>query len=156
MLNTAALATTKTTATTPSWSPTGDWIALGVIAEQTRRIELVRPDGSDRHALANGSDLAWSPDGTRMAFSAGTSSRDIHLIEVDNATGAGSDQRALVDFRGRDVAPTWTAGGEVVIFHAQVPPEGETDLYAVRATGASLHAVTDDGRSRGPVGRPAG
>lgn len=140
----------------PAWSPTGDWIALGVIAERTRRMELVRPDGSDRHALANGSDFAWSPDGTRMAFSAGTSNRDLHLIEVDNATGAGSGQRALADVRGRDVAPTWTADGEVMIFHAQVPPEGETDLYAVRATGAGLHALTDGGRSRGPVGRPAG
>lgn len=140
----------------PVWSPTGDWIALGVMAEQTRRIELVRPDGSDRHPLADGADFAWSPDGSRMAFAAGTSNRDIHLIEVDSATGAGSGQRMIADARARDGDPTWTADGEVVIFHARVPPEGATDLYAVRSTGAGLHAVTDDGRSRSPVGRPAG
>lgn len=133
-----------------------DWIAVGAIAEQTRRIELVRPDGSDRHALADGASFAWSPDGSRMAFSGGTENPDIRLIEVDDATGAGSGQRMIADARDRDVDPTWTADGEVVIFHARVQLEGPPDLYAVRATGAGLHALTDDGRSRGPVGRPAG
>lgn len=59
-------------------------------------------------------------------------------------------------FRESPDDPTWTADGEVVIFHARVQLEGPPDLYAVRATGAGLHALTDDGRSRSPVGRPAG
>lgn len=53
------------------WSPTGDWIAFYYDDGSRAGLDLIRPDGSGRHAIGGGALggflLDWSSDGTRLA-----------------------------------------------------------------------------------------
>jgi TolB protein len=53
------------------WSPTGDWIAFHYDDGKRGGLDLIRPDGSERHSIGGGSLgsylLNWSPDGARLA-----------------------------------------------------------------------------------------
>lgn len=57
----------------PMWSPTGDWLAVvpqtGEAEEEPPGIYILHPDGSGLKRLADGGPpMAWSPDGSRVAF----------------------------------------------------------------------------------------
>ena len=56
----------------PAWSPDGEWIAYEHLDSPEVGIWLVRPDGSDAHALALAPDgpafPAWSPSSDRIAY----------------------------------------------------------------------------------------
>ena len=79
---------------------------------------LVRPDGSQRRQLTKLDGVAqapaWSPDGTRIAYSAdvGESRFDIYSIGVD-----GKGARLLTS--GEDAfEPAWSPDGETIAFSA--------------------------------------
>jgi Tol biopolymer transport system component len=101
----------------PLWSPDGEQIAFlgsGQEPGDTFHVWVVQTDGSGRHELADtkmdtapGPALAWSPDGTEIAFPRmdvpGEAS--IYLMDED-----GSRQRKLADLSGygMSLAPiTW-------------------------------------------------
>jgi Tol biopolymer transport system component len=96
----------------PSWSPDGSEIAY--VDTESGSIMAIRPDGSgqrrilDVAALVGGMhlvyDVAWSPDGTKLAFAAGPDDRDTHIYVV-NRDGSGLTQ--LTDGPAPDVDPTW-------------------------------------------------
>ena len=75
----------------PAWSPDGAWIAFASERSGWYEVHLIRPDGSDaRQLTADGADfhqLAWSPDGTRLAASRCRRGR-FDLVAIDAATGA--------------------------------------------------------------------
>ncbi len=65
----------RETSSGPEWSPQGDWIAY----HGPQGLAIVRPDGSGARAIhpmegtngpvpEQGKDIAWSPDGKRIAF----------------------------------------------------------------------------------------
>jgi TolB protein len=92
----------------PVWSPDGRRIAFWSGAPgRYGRIEIMRADGSRRHAVTSGGKdgtPAWSPDGARLAFTRETAAgRQIHVVD---ATG-GAPVR-LTD-EGDNAAPSWVA-----------------------------------------------
>lgn len=61
----------------PVWSPDGRWIAFthyrktsNYLTGGAQDLWLIRPDGSEAHRLAEraGGSVAWSPDGSELAF----------------------------------------------------------------------------------------
>ena len=90
----------------PVWSPDGRRIAFWSGAPgRSGRIEIMRADGSRRHAItAGGRDCtpAWSPDGGRLAFTRETTAgRQIHVVDA-----AGGVPVRLTD-EGDNAAPSW-------------------------------------------------
>jgi Tol biopolymer transport system component len=89
----------------PAWSPTGDLIAFAGGADRT--VFTVRPDGSDLTALTTfgpsadnstwNSDVAWSPDGSRLLFTHGQATERLWEINRD-----GSAAHVIVDVNARD------------------------------------------------------
>jgi TolB protein len=95
-------------------------------------IWVVRPDGGGGHALVQGAQPAWSPDGSRLAFvrPSATLESGIYVVNAD-----GSGERLL----SRLVAatPAWSPDGARIAFS-----DGR-DLYTVRADGTGVEQLTE-------------
>ena len=69
----------------------------------------------------------------------------IFTVNVD-----GSDLRRLVPPDVPALSPRWSPDGSSIIFHAATPAGTTSDIYAVRADGTGLRALTSDGVSVWP------
>jgi WD40-like Beta Propeller Repeat len=73
------------------WSPTGDWISYSEHHGLPQVVTLVRPDGTDQHAISkleDGPDQAvagvWSPDGRYLLVERGRhEQRDLWIMDLE-------------------------------------------------------------------------
>ena len=103
-------------------------------------IYTVRSDGTGLVYLTNNSvedtDPAWSPDGTRIAF---TSTRDgPHAIYVMNENG--SNVNRLTPVTWDSFRPAWSPDGSRIAFVSA--RNGNTDVYVMKADGTGEQRLT--------------
>jgi dipeptidyl aminopeptidase/acylaminoacyl peptidase len=98
------------------------------------QIWTVNGDGSDPQQVTSptspafDADPSWSPDGTRIAFSRGSSStRDLYIV---NADGSGA---TLLAINGQD--PTWSPDGTEIAFASA--PGFEPSIYRINVDGTN-------------------
>lgn len=95
-------------ASSPAWSPTGDWIAYvknwSPLTHEGDMV-LVHSDGDGERRLGRGDAPAWAPDGRRLVFER---HGDLWVVEAD-----GSKPRLLVE-DGR--APAWSRDSRQIAF----------------------------------------
>jgi VCBS repeat-containing protein len=111
-------------------------------------IYVINPDGTGRLQLTFNDyeerGPAWSPDGTRIAFSAriGGGRADFEIC-VMNADGTGFQQ--LTDNSVGDLTPSWSPDGTQIAFHRTVPGEAEMFIMTLNPDSTVLeeHQVTD-------------
>jgi Tol biopolymer transport system component len=89
-------------ATSPSWSPDGNWLVFNCEGS----IAIAHPDGSLLTPLTSGQNatIAWSPDGSQIAFSEQTDEEPAQLFVV-NADG--SVRQQLTTGPGASDEPDW-------------------------------------------------
>ena len=88
-------------------------VPTGKIVLQTSSggpIVTVKPDGSQALTIGNGLDPAWSPDGTRIAFTRWSGRQGVYVMNSD-----GSDVRLLHEIAGAK-SPTWSPDGAKIAF----------------------------------------
>lgn len=98
-------------------------------------------------------DLAWSPDGTRIAYAhtwASAGGEDgIWLVSADGS----SEPTRLI---GSGSSPTWSPDGTSIAYVASVSPDPRGDpngdLWLMDPDGGSAHQVTQFGAHDGAVG----
>jgi Tol biopolymer transport system component len=111
-------------------------------------IWLVNPDGTDEVNITNTPNVSehdpnWSPDGTKIAFSAsvedpeepGSFFSDIFIIDADG--GNRTNVTATPD--QSDYMPSWSPTGEEIVFAAEVPGKVitiQTDIFTISSTEA--------------------
>ncbi len=118
-------------------------IAFTNLAEGDPEIFVIAPDGSGQTRLtedpAGDVHPAWSPDGTRIAFTSDRGGAEaIHVMNAD-----GSDPRPLVDVADPDSGDTqdwaaWSPDGERIAF-----VEGG-GIFTVAADGSDRQTVLED------------
>jgi Tol biopolymer transport system component len=87
--------------------------------------------------------LAWSPDGTRLAFSAiqdfnqETGDAEIYVMNAD-----GSDLMDLSNNPAAEAAPDWSPDGQGIVFSST--RSGKDELFIVNADGDGLRQLTRD------------
>ena len=136
----------------PRWSPDGRTIAFMSNREGSDRIFLVGADGGGLRrltpanapagdsAFAEG-DLAWSPDGARIAYVARQREGKAILRVADARTGVARD---LTDGKADAGNPAWAPDGKHLVFFWE--RDGDAELYLAREDGSGVTRFT---RSRG-------
>src|SRR5439155_27136414 len=117
-------------------------------------IYVVGANGSGLNPIASspGRDRspAWSPDGSRLAFSSDrTGNLEIFVVNLD-----GSGLRNLSNDAGNDSGPVWSHSGKYVAFVSE--RAGTKSIFTANADGSGLVRVTthEGGGDDGPAWRP--
>jgi Tol biopolymer transport system component len=150
-------------ATKPDYMVTPSWSARGVIAfaSDDGGIWTVSASGSGLRRLGptdgrNTAGLAWSPDGTKLAFTHGDGDYEVFVMNAD-----GSGLENLTDNeKVSDGSPTWSPDGDAIAFVSD-RVDKLNQVFVMRADGSDQTQLTDDrrGSSRwndiyGPVWSP--
>jgi dipeptidyl aminopeptidase/acylaminoacyl peptidase len=115
----------------------------------------MRANGTGKRLLAGGAgdddDPAWSPDGSRIAFSSTRSGRRQLWAVADG----GGEPELLAPIPGTARAPAWSPGGRRIAFARE--SGGDSDIWVLDLADASLHRLTrDTGWDARPDWAPSG
>lgn len=138
----------------PAASPDGRWAVFSVTIpaydakDQTSDVWIVPMDGSAparklTHTKASETGLDWSPDSTRIAFSARRESDDVNQIYVLDVVRGGEAERVTSLSTGAR-APKWSPDGTKLLFVSEVFPgaaDDEANRKAARAAKEKKHTA---------------
>jgi Tol biopolymer transport system component len=113
----------------PAWSPTGRTILYGVGMDPVR-LHLLNADGRRKRFLTVGVSPAWSPDGSRIAFTRPSA------IWVIPSRGGRPRRVAAASLRHTLPFPAWSPTGKQLAYNSG------NRLYVARVDGRSTKLVT--------------
>ncbi|MEA2555466.1 MAG: TolB protein, partial [Actinomycetota bacterium] len=135
VLSVAAVAAASVSFSIAPAAATAPAPANGRIAYDGAGIAAVNPDGRDALIVTGGNDHfpAWSPDGTKIAFSRGpTGSRDIYAINAD-----GTALTQLTTNPADDFQPAWSPDGSIAFVSDRT---GDDEIWTMSASDGSAQA----------------
>jgi len=117
---------------------------------------ILIPETIDDIDLSNARALdgypAWSPDGTKIAFSSlrDGSPEQIYTIDVN-----GTDIQKITDLLGQKETVAWSPGGDNIAFASDM--SGNWEIYTINADGTGVTNVTNnDAKETAPAWSPDG
>ena len=149
----------------PRWSPDAKQLAFLRDGGGNERFDiwLVDRDGEHERNLTNEPgvmhrDIAWSPDGTKLAYTANAGGKAFGVHVIDVTTGA---KRALTDGSRDDFQPRWSPDGTLLLFWSRREAiRTNADLYIVASSGGETTRLDTregkDGESIDPRWSPDG
>lgn len=133
-------------------SPDGRQIAF---SDDTQDIHLMDVDGSNPRRITTGlfsyGPLAWSPDGSKIAYIQVGARHDIWVMNTD-----GSNRTLLTNNASSiNTRPDWSPDGTRIVYEANPPGGGLMGIWVMDANGANSVriATTGDDPSWSPDGK---
>jgi Tol biopolymer transport system component len=158
--------TTTGDAGTPRWSPRGQKIAFASSTSysanlSSNAIEVINADGTDRQAVAAGTDPAWSPDGAQIGFTGyvevvfpNGGGKPTKIYQVYTMMADGSNQTRLAPDSAYNYMGSWSPDGNRIAFTRFTVAIGTDEIFVMAPDGtlASRVRLTANGLSnRSPV-----
>jgi Tol biopolymer transport system component len=129
----------------PAWSPDGRTILFG----NDQGLFTIGPDGAGLKQLAVAvgyypEEATWSPDGSRLAFSAFVSS-DPYANAIFTMNRDGTGLVRLTPVGGSDLGPKWSPDGSRIAFRMELmgPEDFTSGLGVMNADGSGRSIVAD-------------
>ena len=150
----------RVAAETPDYNETPVWSSRGVIAfiGGDGGIWTVSASGKGLRRLGPADDgdtrgLAWSPDGTKLAFGHGDGDYEVFVMNADGTGFANLTNNE----KFQDEWPSWSPDGQAIAFVSN-RDAGVDQIFAMRVDGSGQTQLTDDqgGGACCPVWSPAG
>ncbi len=117
----------------------------------------IAPDGSDERLvpidLPGVSDVTWSADGARVAFSASTGEpwgapdSGLTATAVYTANADGTDVRRITPEPVSNWAPAWSPDGQWLVYQSIRSPSAPTELTVARADGSAPRVIAESNSS---------
>jgi Tol biopolymer transport system component len=133
----------------PKWSPDGSHIAYWSSVDGTESVYLMNADGSGQRKVASGvpfafaSDVAWSPDGSQLAFALLVGQQSNEDGEVFVVDADGSNLRSLTaNSVTNDTEPAWSPDGRRIVFVSR-SHSGKAIISVMNADGSGLVQLAD-------------
>jgi Tol biopolymer transport system component len=101
-------------------------------------ISTMNADGSDVRPLTSGLISDWSPDGRKIAFDDGNNNH----VEVFTMNADGSDRHQVTHLAGITGDPSWSPGGNLLVFDRFTPNGCCANIWTVHPDGTGLRRVT--------------
>jgi Tol biopolymer transport system component len=125
----------------PAFSPDGNYIAY--TRNSNGYLFIMRADGSEPHFVASifeGKDLAWSPDGSKIAYRIqgfADSTDGLWMVHPD-----GSDRTRV--FAATDIhsGPSWSPDGTKIAFSRPAPPSNAEEIWTMNSDGSGATSIT--------------
>lgn len=138
----------------PKWSPDGSQLAFLRDSEgnENMQIWLVDRDGVHERRLTEDDAVmhrhhAWSPDGTRIAYTANAGKKRFAVFVMDVATG---EHTRLTEGREDDQQPRWSPDGKWLSFWSRREAvRTNADLYLVPSGGGAARKLDTRGGTDG-------
>lgn len=127
-----------------AWAPSGETLVFSKFRTDlvdSANLWVASSTSDDRRILTHEpgiqEDAAWSPDGTRIAYSAGQGpdSYEIYVVAAD-----GSSRTQLTSNRANDFQPAWSPDGTQLAFSSNV--SGDYEIWVVNVDGSGLRQLT--------------
>ena len=133
----------KERSVSPRWSPDAKQLAFLRDRGGNERFDiwLVDRDGETERNLTDEPDvmhrdIAWSPEGSRIAYVANAGGKAFAVHVVDVATGR---KRSLTDGELDDALPRWSPDGTRLLFSSRREPvRTNSDLFLISADGGAI------------------
>lgn len=128
------------------WSRDGAWIAMSAATPDDYQVDVIDRHGSNLNTIATGLAFgpAWSPDGSRMAFTqyqvTGTAFGVKIATVISVVSTAGGAITQLTPSGATNYQPTWSPDGRRIAFTND--SSGMGSIGVVDATGANLRLLT--------------
>jgi len=151
----------------PAWSPDGTKVAFissSAGSSGTGDIYVMNFDGSDQTLLKASPDVfmgccadpAWSPDGSRIAFSR-VATDEIVVYEIFVMDADGTNTTRLTHALAGAQEPAWSPDGTKIAFTANSELGGSREIYLMNADGSNPIPLTNTpGEDSSPAWSPDG
>lgn len=105
------------------------------ILEGTAKRRVTDNTGFERH-------MAWSPDGTRLAYSL-QNEGGVSNLYIRAADGSGSDEPLVVSEGAHKWYPSWTPDGATLVYHLTDPEADVRDLWSVNVADGKTEVLVE-------------